>query len=100
MKITNPLDKILDNEAKVKILRFLFKTNAEWNGRQIAREIKITPTTAHKALQGLNREGVLILRNMGKTHVYTLNKDNFVVSELLKPLFDNEKRILNRRQKP
>lgn len=96
MKLTNPLDKILDNEAKVKILRFLFKTNAEWNGRQIAKEIGSSPATTHKALQGLNREGVLLLRNVGKTHVYTLNESNFTVTDMLRPLFHRENKILER----
>lgn len=95
MKITNTLDKILDNKAKVKILRFLFKTNAEWNGRQIAKEIGVTPATTHKALQSLNKEGVLLLRNIGKTHVYTLKHNNFTVSNILKPLFYKENKILD-----
>ena len=95
MKITSPLDKILNNEAKVRILRFLFKTNAEWNGRQIAKEIRVAPATAHKALQDLNKEGVLLLRNIGKTHVYTLNHSNFTVSNMLKPLFAKEDKIVD-----
>jgi len=95
MKITNPLDKVLNSEAKTKILRFLCTTGAEWNGRQIAREVKVTPTTAHKALNSLHNEGVLLLRNMGKTHVYSLNNDIFIVSNILKPLFEKERRILN-----
>lgn len=95
MKISNPLDKILDNEVKVKILRFLFKTNAEWNGRQIAKELGVTPATAHKALQRLNKEGVLLLRNIGKTHVYTLRHNNFTVSNMLKPLFAKEEKVLD-----
>ncbi len=95
MKISSPLDKILNNEVKVKILRFLFKTNAEWNGRQLARELGVTPATAHKALRSLNKEGVLLLRNIGKTHVYTLKYNNFTVSNILKPLFDKENKILD-----
>ncbi len=94
MKLTNPLDRILDNEAKVRILRFLIRTNAEWNGRQIAKEIGISPATAHKALQSLNREGVLLLRNVGKTHIYNLNQGNFTVTDMLKPLFNRENKIL------
>ena len=93
MKISSPLDAILNNEAKVKILRFLFKTSAEWNGRQIAKEIGVSPATTHKALQGLYTEGVLLLRYMGKTHVYTLRQDTFIVSRLLKPLFSGEKKV-------
>jgi len=95
MKITQPLDNILDNEAKVKILRFLCTTNAQWNGRQIAREVGISPATAHKALNGLQGEGVLLLRNVGKTHVYSIIADNFIVTDLLKPLFMKERGILS-----
>lgn len=95
MKITKPLDNILNTAVKIKILRFLCRTGAEWNGRQIAKEISVTPKAAHGALSVLNKERVLLLRNMGKTHVYSLNMDNFLVSKLLKPLFLKEDNILN-----
>ena len=95
MKINDSLDKILDNEAKVRILRFLIKTTGQWNGRQIAKEIGVTPATAHKALQGLYKEGVLILRNVGKTHLYNLNEGTYLVSDLLQPLFAKEDKVLN-----
>jgi predicted nucleotidyltransferase len=92
MRITRPLNKVLDSEAKIRVLRFLCETNAEWNGRQIAKEIGVTPATAHKALNGLKDEGVLFMKNMGKTHVYSLEK-NYLVEEILKPLFSRESEI-------
>lgn len=95
MKISNPLDNILNNEAKVKILRFLLKTRAQWNGRQIAKEISINPATAHKALQRLRREGVLLMSNIGRTHVYSLNESSIIVTGMLKPLFAKEDNILD-----
>ena len=95
MKITNPLDTILDNQAQIKILRFLCRTGAQWNGRQIAKEVGVTPATAHKALHSLNKEGVLLLSNVGKTHVYSLNEDRLIVSDMLKPLFTKEDRMLD-----
>jgi predicted nucleotidyltransferase len=95
MKISSPLDKILDSEAKVKILRFLVKTNAQWNGRQIAKEVGVTPATAHKALHSLHKEGAVILRNVGRTHIYNLNGNNYLAAELLKPLFAKEDKVLN-----
>jgi predicted nucleotidyltransferase len=95
MKITKPLDNILNTEVKVRILRFFCRTGAEWNGRQVAKEIGVTPKTAHQALNTLNKEKVLLLRNMGKTHVYSLNEGNFLVSKLLKPLFLKEDSILD-----
>lgn len=95
MKITKPLDNILNTDVKTRILRFLCKTGAEWNGRQIARQIGVTPKTAHEALNTLSKEGVLLMRNMGKTHIYTLNKKNFLVSTLIEPLFGREDKILD-----
>ena len=95
MKITNPLNTILDNQTQIKILRFLCRTGAQWNGRQIAKEVGVTPTTAHKALHSLNKEGILLLSNVGKTHVYTLNEDQMIVSDILKPLFAKEGQVLN-----
>ena len=95
MKMTKPLNNILNTRIKINILRFLCRTHAEWNGRQIAKEIDISPKSAHEALSALNKERVLLLRNMGKTHVYSLNTDNFLVSSLLEPLFLKEDAILN-----
>jgi len=95
MKFTKPLDEILNTEVKIRILRFLCRTNAQWNGSQIAKEIKITPAATHTALRALQKEGVLTLQNMGKTHVYSLKEDSFLVSDLLKPLFAKEDNILD-----
>lgn len=96
MKLTKPLDKILNTGAKIKILRLLCRTHAELNGSQIAREIKITPATAHSALGELNSQGIVHVRNMGNTHVYTLNEGNYIVSDMLKPLFIKEDKALDK----
>lgn len=93
MKVHNPLNKILDNKIKIKVLRFLCRTDAEWNGRQIAREIKISPASCHKALRELNNEGVLLLRSIGRNYLYRLNNKNIIVSDLLKPLYQMEKKL-------
>jgi len=96
MKITKPLDNILNTEAKTKILRFLCRTGAEWNGSQVAKEIGMTPAATHSALNELVKEGIILMRNMSNSHVYTLNENNYIVSDLLKPLFLKEDRVLNK----
>ena len=93
MRIHNPLDKILNSEIKIKILRFLCRTEAEWSGRQIASEIKVSPPSCHKALRELHNEKILLLRGVGKSHLYQLNKENFLILELLKPLYEKESSI-------
>jgi len=93
VKVHDPLDKILNNEIKIKILRFLCKTEAEWSGRQIAQEIKVSPAACHKALRELNNERALLLRSIGRSYLYRLNKENLIISDLLKPLFERERKI-------
>lgn len=90
MRLHNPLEKILNNEIKVKLLRLLCRTGAEWSGRRIADEIRASPAAAHKALSGLQREGILRLRTIGKSYLYSLEQDNLIVKSLLKPLFKKE----------
>ena len=93
MKIHNPLDKILNNEIKIKILRQLCKTNEESSGRQIADEIKVSPAACHKALHELYSQKVLNFRNIGNTHLYSLNSKNIVVDTLIKSVFSQESQI-------
>jgi len=93
MRIHHPLDKILNNEMKVKILRFLCKTDVEWSGRQIAREMKVSPAACHKILKELHQENILLVKNVGKSYLYCLNKENIIVLDFLKPIFERENRL-------
>jgi len=36
---------------------------------------------------------VLLLRSVGKSYLYSLNKENFIISDLLKPLYKKESKI-------
>ena len=95
MRIHNVLDKILNQEVKVRILRFfclneLILSDEPISGRQLAKELKLNPATCHKALQELQREGVLNLRVAGRSYLYSLNSKNYVVKKILRPLYGQE----------
>ena len=96
MQLNDPLDTVLDNGIKVRILRVFCRTNIELNGRQVAREVKVTPRTAHKVLQQLSDEGVLQMKNVGKTYLFTLNQESVLVKDILKVLFNIEKKVTGR----
>jgi len=96
MKFSKPLDKILNQTAKVRILRFLIKTGAEWTGRQISKEIGVSPVTCHKALRHLYKEGLLLFRSVGVGHLYKLNDENYLVKKAVRPLFEQEDRCYQR----
>lgn len=90
MRLHNPLDKILNNEIKIKLLRFFCRMGMEWSGRRIAREVNISPAACHKALSELRKEGILKVRVIGRSHLYSLVQSNLIVKNLLKPLYKKE----------
>lgn len=96
MRLNKPLDKILNNEVKVRALRIFCQNPDEMSGRQMAKMAGVTPKTAHEILQDLLREGVLIMRAVGKTHLFRLNEERSIVHEVLKPLFLWEKTLSER----
>ncbi len=96
MRFNRPLDKVLNNEIKVRALRIFSQNQGEMSGRQIARMIGVTPKTAHEILQDLLREGVLTMRAVGKTHLFRLNEGQIVVKDVLKPLFAAENILCER----
>lgn len=93
MRITNKLDDILNQPAKVKILRFLFNEQDEHTGRAIARAIAMSPSHTYASLQELKSTGVISLRRKGNAVLYKLKEDNYFVRNLLSPLFGKEKSI-------
>ncbi len=93
MRLNSPLNKILNSEIKVRVLRILCQASSEMSGRQMAKMAGVTPKTAHEVLQDLLREGVLTMRAVGKTHLFRLNEERAIVHEVLKPLFSLEKTL-------
>ena len=89
------LDKVLSHEAKTRILRVVCKHNMEWTGRQLARELEISPTTANKFLKELAGEGVVNIKSAGRSHIYSLNTKSYIVKTIIRPFFEKEKDISN-----
>ena len=95
MRLDKPLDKILGSEIKVRALRIFCRSNNEVSGRQMAKMVGVTPKTAHEILQDLLREGVVVMRTVGKTYLFRLNGEKMIVQDVLKPLFAAEKAVGN-----
>lgn len=95
MLFLNPLERILGQASKVRILRFLVKTDTELNGREIAAAIGLSHVKVHTALKELNQHDIVKMRRAGKSILYQLNLKNELVKQLLVPLFEKEARLNN-----
>ncbi len=63
------------------------------SGREIGRAVNMSHVIANRSLQNLSKHGVVRMRKVGRSILYSLNKENILVKELLTPLFLKEKRL-------
>lgn len=96
MRFNQPLNDLLGQQSKVKILRFLINNDMELAGREIARTVSLAQRTTHSALMDLWRQGIVGMRRAGKAKLYKINKENVFVLEALIPLFSFEGKLLSR----
>ena len=92
-RINKPLNKILNSETKVEILRLLCQTGMEMTGRKIAEAIKVAPPKTHSNLQELVNERVLQMRAAGKAYLFRLNESLPIVKEVMRPMFKTENNL-------
>jgi len=88
--LNKPLDDILGQYSKVKILRFLVNSQAQLNGREIAQNVGLSHVKVHAALKDLTIQGVVTMRSVGNSLVYWLNEEHFLVQEIIRPAFEKE----------
>lgn len=93
MRFKNPLDKILGQKSKIKILRFLVSYQKDVSIRELSREIKLVPANVSAVLKELENEGLLTNKKFGKSLVFSLKKDSFLTERIIAPLFIMEKEI-------
>lgn len=99
-----PLNEILGNQAKIRLLRALFASDAELGVREAARHAQISHVAALRPLDELALLGIVNRTVRGRQHSYRLNPDNYLYASLkilfdqerlrLKNLFDSLKRLL------
>ncbi len=90
MRFDQPLNQLFDHEVKVRVLRFLCRRGGQWNGRRLAAELQVNPTTMHTALRELRDTTVLDFQKVGSSFVYSLADDHYLVQEILRPAFRQE----------
>ncbi len=96
MRYHEPLNDILGNRVQVKLLRVLVRTKASFTGRELARLIGHSQNQTSIALKELERNGLVICQSAGRSHQYSIDSDNILVTELLEAGFRLEDSLLDR----
>jgi DNA-binding transcriptional ArsR family regulator len=89
MLINRPLNDVLGNETRIEILRTFFKYPGEFTGRQVARLCGLPHATVQKQLDILGASGVILVKHVGRSKIYSLNPDSLLYA-VLDNLFKQE----------
>ena len=81
---------VLNQKSQSLVLRFLWKSRAEWSGREIARQTGLSAPACHQALKQLDARGLALFRRVSNVHLYKINSDNYLVEHVFAPLFETE----------
>lgn len=96
MIINNILDYVFVSPSVIKVVRVLNERIVAISGRETARLAHITHRSALKALTALESLKIVKRQVGGRDHLFTLNRDNYISSEILSVMFNNEKEFSNR----
>jgi len=93
MIINNVLDEIFSGRSNSSVLRILCRIKIGISGREIARRAGISSSTCKQTLLLLENLG-LITRLMGRReHLITLNRDSYIVKNIIIPSFEIERKF-------
>jgi len=77
-------------------MRVLQDTAVGFTGNQVAREARMHPRSALKALTALEELGIVFRQRGGRDHLFTLNREHLLLVEGLLPLLQSERGMIDR----
>lgn len=93
MIINRVLDEIFSRWSNVAVLRALNKYAVGISGREVARVAGISVKNCFTALNDLEDIGIVHRVRGGRDHLFTLNRDHFLVRQGIIPLLEIEQRF-------
>lgn len=95
MVINRVLDEIFRTWSNVAVLRALLDTNTGFSGNEVARVAGMNPRSAFKALTFLEELGLVIRVVGGRDHIFTLNREHYLVQEIILKIYPIESKFLD-----
>ncbi len=94
MRFHHVLDEVLGTATKVSLLRVLMNRGGGHTGRELSRMVGRDGRNCSLALEDLGRQGIVASRRVGRARTHAINRDHLLVAQLLAPLFDQERELL------
>jgi predicted nucleotidyltransferase len=93
MILHHVLGEVFRSRSHVAVLRALLDTDIGFTGNHVARLTGMHPLTALKVLSSLEELGIVRRQRGGRDHIFTLNRNHFLVEHAVLPIFEAEKQL-------
>ncbi len=93
MVIHRALDEVFRSWSHVAVLRALLDTTSGCTGNEVGRISGMQPRSALKALTSLEQLGIVRRQRGGRDHIFTLNRDHFLVRDAILSLYHSERQF-------
>lgn len=80
--------------TQLRLVKILASSSSPVSGREFARRLEISPTSAIASLKRLERAGLVTRRRFGKAHLWSLNVSNKVMADWLAAFAAQRRHIL------
>ena len=94
MIINRVLDEVFSRWSNVAVLRALNKYVIGISGREVARAAGITAKNCFTALNDLEDIGIVKRVRGGRDHLFSLNRQHFLVKQGITPVFETEQQFV------
>lgn len=89
------LEKILGTKNNVKIIRYLIRhKDWEFNITELAKDTGLNKGVLSRLVKKLEKENVIKIKRKGKILLFTINRDHFIMKNLIMPLFQKEDSLI------
>jgi len=93
MVINRTLDELFRTWSNIAVVRALLDTNIGFTGNEVARVSGMHPRSAFKALTLLEGLGIVNRQRGGRDHMFSLNREHYLVQEALLKVFQAESKF-------
>jgi predicted nucleotidyltransferase len=90
MIIHRALDEVFSARSNIMVMRALKNSQTGLTGREISRIVGVSPKAGLKSLTLLEDLGMINRVRGGRDHIFTFNRDNFLVDQGILPLLESE----------
>lgn len=94
MIINNVLNTLFSTWSNIAVMRALENYAVGISGREVARLAGLTPKNCLITLSLLEELGIVSCVRGGREHLFTLNREHYLVKEILLPALDAERKYV------